>query len=98
MTHYLKLVDADRANGFAWAAQVFQGCDVDRVSEWAEQCFQEQMIPRIFDEMAQLIARFRSHGWQVWIVSASPRFALLPGCKRLGVDPQRLLSVENPGW
>jgi HAD superfamily phosphoserine phosphatase-like hydrolase len=94
MSHYLELVDADRVHGFGWAAQIFAGHVIEQVHEWAEQSFRELVLPHIIDEMSWLIDQFHNQHWQVWIVSASPRFAVLPGCRRLGIEANRLLSVE----
>lgn len=89
-----ELCAVDRARGYGWAAQAYAGVDLGRVLEWAEACFVERVEPGIKGVVAAIVERFHAAHWEVYVVSGSPWWAVLPGAERLGITRERVLAVE----
>jgi phosphoserine phosphatase len=84
----------DRHLGYSWAATVYAGRTIAEVDAWAEASWLANVRPTVFNGMADLVAQLLAADWDVWVVSASPRFAVLPGLTALGVRPDRILAIE----
>lgn len=82
---YEARVREDPIAGYAWAGELVEGRDV---SALCERLFEKQ---RIFDFVKPALARAR----EVYVVSASPRVAVLPGARALGIDPERVIAVTS---
>ena len=92
--HYDRLCAVDRVVGYTWATEVFAGHLLSEVQEWAAECFEAQMVPQMHAEMSGLVQAFIANGWTVYVVSASPTWALFPGTRRLGVPDANVLAME----
>jgi phosphoserine phosphatase len=67
--------------------EVWASCDDVRVA-----------VPRgirVFGAVARLQERLRSAGFEVWVVSASPRLAVVPFARRIGVEDERVLGMRE---
>jgi len=92
--HSDKLCAVDRKAGYTWAATAVQGRAVAEVAEWADACYVDRIGRHVYESMAMLIAELHHRRWEVFVVSASPRWAVLPGAMRLGVPPERVLTID----
>jgi phosphoserine phosphatase len=89
-----RLCAIDRRAGYAWAATAMVGQRASDVSEWAEACFLDRIEARIYPTMASLVSTLHTRGWSVHIVSASPRWAIEPGAKRLGIASDNISALD----
>ncbi len=92
--HYDRLCAIDRVVGYTWATEIFAGHDEVEVAAWGSECFEAEMVPQMHDEMSGLVAGFLAGGWTVYVVSASPTWALFPGTRRLGVPDTNVLAMD----
>lgn len=63
-------------------------------ARWARAIFEAKVAPRVYPAQKNLIRRLQRERWDVWIVSASNRWAVHAGAKALGVAPDHVVSVE----
>ena len=72
------------------------GMSVSAVREMGERCFRELYPDKIFAPMRELIAQLQAHGFEVWIVSASPE-ALYQGflSRAFGIPITHVLGVKS---
>ncbi len=94
LAHNDLLCARDRAVGYAWAAQVMAGQRRTDVVGWAATCFEERVRSRVLDESCALVRHLQDAGWEVWIVSASPIWVILPGARLFGIPEERILAIE----
>ncbi len=88
------LVAVCKRIGYAWAAMAMAGRTPDEVAQWAEASYVEYIAPHRFVAMEALLLGLMEAGWDVFVVSASPRWAVLPGTDRIGVPRDRVLAIE----
>lgn len=65
----------------------------DLVARTSQSCLDAASI-RIRPEIADLQRSLRARGWQVWVVTASARHAVLPLAARYDVPPDHVLGME----
>lgn len=80
---------------YLWLAQVCQGKKLEQIHEWAVQAVKEQAPLPIFSEQKKLIDLFISRGVQVYIITASVKWAVEPGAELLGLTKNNVLGVET---
>ncbi|MBK7860176.1 MAG: haloacid dehalogenase-like hydrolase [Archangiaceae bacterium] len=88
---YQRRVHADPIAGYTWAAEILFGLEEAEVLERCTRLFARQ---EVFGFVRPLLQRLE--GAQVFIVSASPRWAVLPGAAALGIAPERVIAVDAP--
>ncbi|MBL8953619.1 MAG: haloacid dehalogenase-like hydrolase [Myxococcaceae bacterium] len=84
---YERRVRRDPVAGYTWAVEILYGRDERDVLETSRRLFARQ---RVFDYVRPLLARLED----VYIVSASPRWAVLPGAAALGIAADRVIAVD----
>lgn len=94
---------------YLWLAQINKGLPLTTVQEWAETSVQEISPVPIFSSQQQLIRHLLSRNVQVYIVTASIKWAVEPGAKffdlsrdnvigiRTAVDAQGLITETQEG-
>ncbi|TNE91339.1 MAG: hypothetical protein EP330_05545 [Deltaproteobacteria bacterium] len=89
---------------YPWCAAVLGGRTVEELDQFAastsQACLDSGKI-RLRPEMIALQAALRDAGWQVWVVTASARRAVIPLAARYGVPAERVLGMELrevDGW
>jgi phosphatidylglycerophosphatase C len=88
---YERRVKADPIEGYAWAVEILEGLEEAPLLERCVRLFARQ---RIFDFVRPLLKQLDLG--EVFIVSASPRWAVLPGAAALGISPERVIAVDAP--
>ncbi|MGZ3774470.1 MAG: HAD family hydrolase [Pseudobdellovibrionaceae bacterium] len=84
----------DPRKAYLWLAQICKGKKLDEVHQWAYQAVQELAPLPIFPEQKKLIQLLRSKGVQVFIVTASVKWAVEPGAELLGLSKGDVIGVE----
>lgn len=85
----------DPRPAYLWLAQINKGHSLATVRQWAEHAVQSLEPLPIFEEQRKLIRFLRDEGVQVYIVTASVRWAVEPGALRLGLTPNDVIGVET---
>lgn len=92
-------MDAEQGHevSYRWCAEVLGGRSAaeldDLAAHTAETCLKDGSI-RLRPEIADLQRALRLAGWEVWIVTASARRAVVPLAARYDVPPERVIGVE----
>ena len=85
----------DPRPAYLWLAQINQGLPLSKVQQWAEENVQEMTPLPIFEEQKKLIALLREENCRVFVVTASVKWAVEPGAKRLGISTENVLGIET---
>ena len=95
--HYsaLKQLNGDPRDAYVWLAQINSGLPVSQVREWAQKAFESIQPKPIFSEQQQLINLLLEHRVQVFIVTASIKWAVEPGARALGLKDENVIGVET---
>ena len=78
-----------------WLAQINAGQSLENVRKWSEQAFKEIEPNPIFSEQKKLIDLLKSHGAQIFIVTASIKWAVEPGARALGLSDEQVIGIET---
>lgn len=95
--HYyqLKKIDNDPRNAYVWLAQINAGIAESELQQWAQQAYDLIEPKPIFSEQKKLVALLLKHGVQVYIVTASIKWAVVPGAIALGLTSANVIGVET---
>lgn len=74
--------------------QMYAGLREHELRAAASRYFDEFIRPRIFEEMAGLIAALRSRGVELWAVSSTNRWVICEGVRDLGIPKERILAAD----
>jgi phosphoserine phosphatase len=91
--HAMKKIDPIPA--YVWLAQINAGVPLAKVREWAEQCFREQGQWPVFESQRRLISLLRSHDFEIYIVTASIKWAVEPVAKLVGIDHDHVIGITT---
>lgn len=95
--HYveLKKKNNDPREAYLWLAQICQGQKIETVKEWAQKSFDAIKPVPIFEDQKKLIQIFQEHGVQIYIVTASIKWAVEPGALALGLTHEHVIGIET---
>ena len=93
--HYKALKKPDPRVAYVWLAAINEGRKLSEVREWAKQCFEEHKPWPVFQSQRRLIEKLRSLNFEIYIVTASVKWAVEPLGALLGIDYDHVLGVET---
>lgn len=93
-SHYNELKKTDRHAAYLWLAQINKGVPLKQVREWAEAAVASKPLP-VFEEKRTIIKKLKDLGVEVYIVTASIKWAVEPGARRLGLTDEQVLGIET---
>jgi phosphoserine phosphatase len=95
--HYerLKEMPGGPQKGYLWLAQIHQGIPIEEVRRWAQNCINDTKPVPIFSEQRKLIELLLSRGVQVYVVTASIKWAVEPGAALFGISPDQVIGVKT---
>lgn len=79
---------------FLWLAQICNGHSIEQVRKWAEAAVASKPLP-IYDEQARIIEKLKSLEVEIYVVTASIKWAVEPGAKRLGLNYDQVIGIET---
>ncbi len=91
---YARRVEIDPRDGFAFAARLMAGLPLSLVRALSERVFEEEFDRALFPKVERILRRLLARGWEVFVVSASNRWSVEPGARRLGLPLERIVGVE----
>ncbi len=92
--HYLELKKQDPPTAYAWLAQINAGKSLKQVRAWAAESLQRQLVP-VFSSQKRLITLLLERGFEVFIVTASVKWAVEPAAALVGVDFDHVLGITT---
>ncbi len=95
--HYteMKKVNNDPRAAYLWLAQINKGVKLSELQKWAQTAFDKIEPMPIFSEQKKLIELFLKHSVQVFIVTASVKWAVEPGARALGLSSDNVVGIET---
>lgn len=94
--HYRNWKKRDPHGAYAWLAQISAGRDLADVREWAKTCFDSHQPWPVFRSIQDLFTRLHQAGFEIYIVTASVKWAVEPASFHLlGVRPENVLGIET---
>jgi phosphoserine phosphatase len=92
---YHKLHDKDEPTAFLWLAQINNGRPQDEVRTWAKAAFDDLKKVPVFDNIREIIQHLQKNKVQVYIVTASIKWAVEPGAEFLGIPKENVIGVAT---
>jgi len=90
---YEARVEADPASGYAFAAEVMEGLEEAALQAYCRERYERDFQRHLCPVTRPLVSALQASGFQVWIVSASSVWPVMPGAEALGVPPERVIAV-----
>lgn len=85
----------DPRPAYLWLAQINKGLQLEEVNSWAKSCVEELSPIPIFSEIEDLFGYLDLKKVQVYIVSASVKWAIEPAAQILGIPKNQVLGVAT---
>jgi phosphoserine phosphatase len=93
--HYLDWKSKDPRAAYLWLAQVSNGCAIHQVESWAEAAIRTLDVFPVFESQKRLIQYMHDLGYEVYVVTASVEWAVVPAAARLGIPKHRVLGIKT---
>ena len=93
--HYENMKAKNAPEAYLWLAQICQGKKLEQVHQWAIDGVEAASPLPIFLEQKRLIDLFLSKGVQIYIVTASVKWAVEPGAEILGLKKENVIGIET---
>ncbi len=93
--HYIDLKTVDRIKAYYWLAQINFGQTLSQVQSWSETALREYGPIPILKSSAGLVEFLRANGVEVFVVTASVKWAVEPAAALLGIDRSHVLGMAT---
>lgn len=94
-SHYNHMKDkVSHPAAYLWLAQICKGVALEQVQSWAEEAVAAKPLP-IFEEQVRIIEKLRALEVEIFIVTASIKWAVEPGALRLGLTRAQVIGIET---
>jgi phosphoserine phosphatase len=91
----MKKIDDDPRDAYVWLAQINAGVHLPQLRQWAQAAFESIQPNPIFSEQRKLIEMLQRHSVQIYIVTASIKWAVEPGARALGLMDSNVIGIET---
>lgn len=88
-------VSGDPRPAYLWLAQISKGCSLKQVRTWAQEAVKKNAPTPIFPDQQKWISMLLKNNVEVFVVTASVKWAVEPGAQLLGIDESHVLGVET---
>ena len=93
--HYQELKQKSPQEAYLWLAQICQGRPLSDVHNWAKDALKAHHPVPVFSEQQKLVQLFLSKGVQIYIVTASVKWAVEPGTSFFGLAYDNVIGIET---
>lgn len=93
--HYETLKRQNPEEAYLWLAQVNEGQRLEQVRAWAKEALGNLQDLPIFDFQREIIGCLKKYGVQVFVVTASVKWAVEPAVALFGLSPDHVVGVET---
>lgn len=95
--HYqnLKALPEGPQKAYVWLAQIHKEVSILKVREWALACLEALKPVPIFQAQKKLIELLHAKGIEVYVVTASVKWAVEPAAALLGIPEKNVLGVTT---
>ena len=92
---YKELKNPDPRVGYAWLAQINHGYSLKQVQQWASEAIESIQPVPILESMRELIEFLKSRKVEIYIVTASVKWAVEPAATLLGISFDCVLGITT---
>lgn len=92
---YHELKNPDPRVGYVWLAQISAGHSLEQVRKWAKTCFEQQPKWPVFESQKKLISLLREMDFEIYIVTASIKWAVEPVASLVGIDFDHVIGITT---
>lgn len=93
--HYQKNKEIDPKAAYLWLAQINSGQSLTQVKEWAEKALGVYQEVPLFPDQQHWIEILLNENVEVFIVTASVKWAVEPMARRLGLSEDQVIGIET---
>jgi phosphoserine phosphatase len=93
--HYHALKKLNPITAYVWLAQINAGVPLWKVREWARQCFAEHPAWPVFESQRRLVDLLRSLDFEIFIITASIKWAVEPVAALVGIDHDHVIGITT---
>lgn len=93
--YYHRTKEIDTPKAYLWLAQINAGQKLSTVRNWAEKAFLSVNPYPFLSFQRKLIEFLKSESFEIYIVTASVKWAVEPGAKRLGIPESHVLGITT---
>lgn len=93
--YYESTKKVDPIKAYVWLAQINVGHTLEQVRSWATQCYEEHPDWPVFESQRRLITLLRELDFEIFVVTASIKWAVEPLALRLGIDNDHVLGITT---
>lgn len=94
--HYHGMKDAvSKPAAYVWLAQINNGVALETVRQWTRDAFAEVSSLPYFEEQYRIIQKLRELDVEVYIVTASIKWAVEPAAEQLGIARDHVVGIET---
>jgi HAD superfamily phosphoserine phosphatase-like hydrolase len=84
--------EGDTRKAYLWLAQINAGQSIAKVRQWAKSAMGS---PPLFADMQKLIQKLKAKGVEVFVITASVKWAVEPGAELYGIDHDHVLGIQT---
>jgi phosphoserine phosphatase len=92
--HYHDMKAVDKVAAYFWLAQINAGQKISQVRDWAKKSVDRASIP-ILQSQKTLIQFLKDNGFEVYVVTASVKWAVEPAAGLVGIDYDHVLGMQT---
>ena len=95
--HYnqLKEKNNDPSEAYLWLAQIMKGLPESTMRQWAHEAVETLTPLPLFKAQRDLIDYLKNSGVQIFIVTASVKWAVEPAAQALGLTSENVIGIET---
>jgi phosphoserine phosphatase len=93
--HYLDQKAIDPRIAYLWLAAISKGHSIEKVRKWAAEAVAKLNPYPVLKSQADVIRKLQGLGFEVYIITASVKWAVEPSAALLGIDRDHVLGVET---
>jgi HAD superfamily phosphoserine phosphatase-like hydrolase len=92
--HVYAMKAKNPVDAFLWLAQIHKGLPISTVKEWAQKSYEKQAI-QYFPAIEKLIRLLKDNEFEVYVITASVKWAVEPCVKKLGITEDYVLGFQT---
>jgi HAD superfamily phosphoserine phosphatase-like hydrolase len=94
-SYYKTLHGQNPEAAYLWLAQINKGRSLQEVRRWAQKCVDTHPDVGFFEGQKKLIKKLKDMGVNVFVVTASIKWAVEPAAELMGIPRENVLGIET---
>lgn len=92
---YEEIKKKDHRQAYLWLAQINRGQNFSQVQKWAKDCVRRLAPIPFFEAQARLVRYLNNLDFEVYVVTASVQWSVVPAAALLGIPASRVLGIQT---